>query len=333
MNKKAILVALIASLIVSVFLWNQIQKKQQPAQISAPVIEQPIFKTKVVVCKKRLAARTRLEASMLNDCFEMKELIASSVPDTAFTSIASLTNRYTAVTVLPEDIITPARLMDEDTIPNLARAIPAGKRAVSIAVSKASSVGGFIQQGDYVDVIANFRPRNGETITKLVLQDIKVLAMGNTYEFEGAIATMTPAIAASKAELITLALTPEDLEKLMYLDAGTTFRLVLKNPTDKDNVVQTKGATEQIVLKDIGHASTAGIKDPELKQQISQTSYNNSNNQVPVDDGKVEIMFGSAKRREVKKYSGPASNKVNNQNFDNNPLIPHVEPIRTSEEN
>ena len=148
---------------------------------------------------------------------------------------------------------------------------------------------------------------------------------------------MTPAIAASKAELITLALTPEDLEKLMYLDAGTTFRLVLKNPTDKDNVVQTKGATEQIVLKDIGHASTAGIKDPELQQQISQanhqTSYHEHNDQVPVDDGKVEIMFGSEKRREVRKYSGPASNKLNSQNFDNNPLIPHVEQIRTSEEN
>ena len=337
MNKKAILVALIASLVVSVFLWNQIQKKQQPAQITAPVIEQPILKKRVVVCKKRLAARTRLEASMLNDCFEMKELIASSVPDTAFTSIASLTNRYTAVTVLPEDIITPVRLMDEDTIPNLARAIPAGKRAVSIAVSKASSVGGFIQQGDFVDVIATFRPRNGETITKIVLQDIQVLAMGNTYEFEGAIATMTPAIAASKAELITLALTPEDLEKLMYLDAGTTFRLVLKNPTDKDNVVQTKGATEQIVLKDIGHASTAGISSEQEHQHqatnaAQHASYNNQENQVPVDDGKVEIVFGSSKRREVRKYGGPAANKFNKLTFDNNPLIPHVESNETSEE-
>ena len=335
MNKKAILVALIASLLVSVFLWNQIQKKQQPAQITAPVIEQPILKKKVVVCKKRLAARTRLEASMLNDCFEMKELIASSVPDTAFTSIASLTNRYTAVTVLPEDIITPVRLMDEDTIPNLARAIPAGKRAVSIAVSKASSVGGFIQQGDYVDVIATFRPRNGETITKIVLQDIQVLAMGNTYEFEGAVATMTPAIAASKAELITLALTPEDLEKLMYLDAGTTFRLVLKNPTDKDNVVQTKGATEQIVLKDIGHASTAGLKEstsssPAVHEHQHQAL--NSQNQTPVDDGKVEIMFGSTKRREVRKYGGPAANKFNKLSFEDNPHIPYVESNETSEE-
>ena len=336
MNKKAIIVALIASLGVSFFLWNKIQKNQQPAKINAPVIEQPVLKKKVVVCKKRLAARTRLEASVLKDCFELKELIASSVPDTAFTSIASLTNRYTAVTVLPDDIITPVRLMDEDTIPNLARAIPAGKRAVSIAVSKASSVGGFIQQGDYVDVIATFRPRNGETITKIVLQDIQVLAMGNTYEFEGAVATLTPAIAASKAELITLALTPEDLEKLMYLDAGTTFRLVLKNPTDKDNVVQTKGATEQIVLQDIGHASTAGINSqannttsPHVQNVPPSTlaSYNKPN---PADDGKVEIMFGSNKRREVRKYGGPASNKINN-NLDN-PQIPDADFVSTSEE-
>ena len=155
--------------------------------------------------------------------------------------------------------------------------------------------------------------------------------MGNTYEFEGAVATMTPAIAASKAELITLALTPEDLEKLMYLDAGTTFRLVLKNPTDKDNVVQTKGATEQIVLKDIGHASTAGIKDSSVSTPVAHT--HQENNQEAIDDGKVEIMFGSAKRREVRKYGGPAANKINQISQNYNPLIPHVEMTQTSEEN
>ena len=307
MNKKAILVALIASLGVSLFLWNKIQKKQ-PAAIQAPVIAQPIIKKKVVVSKKRIAARTRLEESLLKDNFEIKELIASSVPDTAFTSIASLTNRYTSVTILPDDVMTPIRLMDEDQIPNLARAIPAGKRAVSIAVSKASSVGGFIQQGDYVDVIATFRPPHGETITKIVLQDIQVLAMGNTYEFEGAVATLTPAIAASKAELITLALTPEDLEKLMYLDAGTSFRLVLKNPNDKDNVVQTKGATEQIVLSDIGHAST--VETSSTPAVASHKHY--EANEDEFDDGKVEIMFGSQKRRELKKYGGPAASKFRN---------------------
>lgn len=309
-NKKAILVALIASLGVSVFLWNKIQKKQ-PVAVQAPVIAQPIIKKTVVVSKKRIAARTRLEESFVRDNFELKELIASSVPDTAFTSIASLTNRYTSVTILPDDIMTPIRLMDEDQIPNLARAIPAGKRAVSIAVSKASSVGGFIQQGDYVDVIATFRPSRGETITKIVLQDIQVLAMGNTYEFEGAIATLTPAIAASKAELITLALTPEDLEKLMYLDAGTSFRLVLKNPNDKDNVIQTKGATERIVLSDIGHSSTVPVEEAPARAAVSHSHIDHDEEEA-VDDGKVEIMFGSQKRREIVKYGGPAASKFKN---------------------
>ena len=309
MNKKAILVALIASLGVSFFLWNKIQKKQ-PAPVQAPKIIQPIPKTKVVVSKKRIAARTKLEGAMLRDCFEMKEMIASSVPDSAFTSIASLTNRYTAVTILPADVMTPIRLMDEDQIPNLARAIPAGKRAVSIAVPKASSVGGFIQQGDYVDVIATFRQRNGERITKIVLQDIQVLAMGNTYEFEGAVATMPPAIAASKAELITLALTPEDLEKLMYLDAGTSFRLVLKNPNDKDNVIQTKGVTERIVLNDIGHASA--VQSPSSSMSQEREIERVRAKKIQPDDGKVEVMFGSTRRREMFKYGGPASNQYSN---------------------
>ena len=341
MNKKAILVALIISLGVSFVLWNKIQPNQTTPKVEAPQLPKPEEKkVKVIVCKKQIAAKTRIEASMIslnekaddpNTYFTVKMINASSVPELAYTAddIASLTNRYTAVTILPDDIITSKRLLDEDTVPNLARAIPAGKRAVSIAVSKASSVGGFIQQGDYVDVIATFRPRNGETITKIVLQDIQVLAIGNTYEFEGIVATHTPSIAASKAELITLALTPEDLEKLMYLDAGTTFRLVLKNPTDKDNVVQTKGATEQIVLKDIGHASTPESQKPSQEAVSYHTHAASHVEQEPVDDGKVEIMFGSAKRREIRKYGGPARAALNEQA---NAQIPNAELSDTSED-
>ena len=332
MNKKAIFVALLVSLVVSALLWNKIQQKQQPPTNNIAIPQVPAQKPKeepVVVCKKQIAARTRIESSMLEEYFETQMRIASSIPDLAFTNVASLTNRYTAVTILPDDIITPKRLLDEDTVPNLARAIPAGKRAVSIAVSKASSVGGFIQQGDFVDVIATFRPRNGETITKIVLQDIQVLAIGNTYEFEGLVATHTPAIAASKAELITLALTPEDLEKLMYLDAGTTFRLVLKNPTDKDNVVQTRGATEQIVLKDIGHASTVETAQAQTSTP-APVSHQHHYQEEAIDDGKVEIMFGTSKRREVKKYGGPAASKISGNLI--NPQIPNAQLTNTSEE-
>lgn len=306
MNRRAIIVALLASLAISMLLWNKLQTSQ-PARIEAPLVQQPaIMKKAVVVSTKRLAARTRLEPGIVQASFELREMIASAVPDTAITTLASITNRYTAVTILPDDIMTPPRLMDESQVPNLARAIPQGKRAVSIAVNKATSVGGFIQQGDYVDVIATFRPRNSEPITKIVLQDIQILAVGGTYEFEGGMATATPAIAAGKVELVTLALTPTDLEKLMYLDSGTNFSLVLKNPKDKDQKVQTKGATERIVLSDIGH--------PDFIQAVKtvQATPDSTPTQVivaPVDDGKVEIMYGATARRELYKYGGPAATK------------------------
>lgn len=305
MNRRAIMVALAASLAISMLLWSKLQTAP-PVKIDAPVVQQPtIIKKAVVVCTKTVAARTRLEPDILADSFEIRELIASSVPDTAFTSIASLTSKYTTVTILPDDIMTTRRIMEGDQIPSLARAIPPGKRAVSIAVSKVTAVGGFIQQGDYVDVIASFRPRNSEAITKIVLQDIQILAVGSSYEFDGAIPTSTPSIAASKVELMTLAVTPNELERLMFLDSGTSFRLVLKNPQDKDDKILTKGATERIVLSDIGHpdfvpTSKTSADDVKTTQVVSLDT---------IDDGRVEVMFGATGRREIYKYGGPASAK------------------------
>lgn len=302
MNRRAIVVALLASLAISMLLWSKIQKAP-PAGPVAPVVERPAeVKKPVVVSKKDVAARTRLEEAVVKDSFEIKEIIASAVPDLAITSIASMTGRYTSITILKGDIMTENRLMDANQIPNLARAVPRGRRAVSIAVSKVTSVGGFIQQGDYVDVIATFKPSGSEPVTKIVLQDIQVLAVGGSYQFSGGIPTMTPAISAAKVDLITLAVTPEELEKIIQLDDSTTFKFVLKNPNDKDKRVITKGATQRSVLQEIGH--------PDYVQTTAPTTATADAPKIvvaPVDDGRVEIMYGATKRREVYKYGGPAA--------------------------
>jgi len=291
-------------------LWSKLQKTPS-GPIVAPVVQQPtIVKKSVVVSKKAVAARTRLEADIVKDSFEIRELIASSVPALAITDIASLTGRYTAVTILPDDIMIPRRLMDANQIPNLARAIPPGKRAMSIAVSKVTSVGGFVQQGDYVDVIATFKPRGSESITKIVLQDIQVLAVGGSYQFAGGIPTMTPSIMAAKVELITLAVRPDELEKLMQLDSGTSFKFVLKNPNDKGNQVVTKGATQRSVLQEIGHPDYAQSQTAAPATPVADSSSQSKTVMIaPVDDGKVEIMFGATNRREIYKYGGPAATK------------------------
>ena len=122
----------------------------------------------------------------------------------------------------------------------------------------------------------------------------------------------------------------------MYLDAGTTFRLVLKNPTDKDNVVQTRGATEQIVLSDIGHGEALESKkeDNNTNNQVAETPQETDtpvihqhihqyDDEDDLDDGKVDIFVGSKKSREITKYNGPAPRKV--YSINNSILIPNVE--------
>lgn len=303
MNRRAIIVALLVSMVFSAILWKKVQQDKPVS--GPPVIVQPpkIPTMNVVVAKQKIPARLMLEAAKLDEYFEIKEIIASAAPPDAFTSIASLTKKYTSITILAGDVMTPNRILDKDVIPSLAFAVPQGKRAVTIAVSKTSGVGGFIQQGDFVDVIANFKHGTPDSIAKIVLQDIPVLAAGNTYAFDPGIATAAPAIAAAKMELVTLAVTPEELERIVYLDSSVNFRLVLKNPRDKGEQVITKGATEKMVMRSLGFTepvvvqpvpstSEAPLITPRVVPQAIET----------VETGRVEIMYGSQRRLEMNKF-------------------------------
>lgn len=305
MNRRAILVALIVSLVFSVILWKKVQEQAKPTVI--PQVAEPpkIPTTQAVVAKQKIPARLMLEAAQLNEYFELKELIASAVPADAFTSIASLTKKYTSITILPGDIMTPSRILDKDVIPALSFAVPQGKRAVTIAVSKTSGVGGFIQQGDFVDVIASFKQGTPDSIAKIVLQDILVLAAGNTYAFDPGIATAAPAIAAAKMELVTLAVTPEELERIVFLDSSVSFRLVLKNPKDKGEQVITKGATEKMVMRTLGFTEPVAVQTvPTTVPEIAPKSASPAAPQAieTIETGRVEIMYGTQRHFEMNKF-------------------------------
>ncbi|NCB46143.1 Flp pilus assembly protein CpaB [bacterium] len=306
MNRKALFVALIISAIVSLVLWSRIKSSQEAIRKANAATQQAVVipKKSVVISTKRLPARTRLDSTVLKSSFKIKEIAENLIPEGAFANIASMTDRYTSVTILPDDIMTSLRLLNEEQVPSLALAIPQGKRAITITVSEATSVGGFIQQGDYVDIIATFRPRGRDVTTKLILQDIQVLAVGTTYEFDGSIATSTPAISANKAKLVTLALTPQETEKLMFLDSGISFRLILKNPNDHGQTATTFGITEKQVLEDIETPASAGV--PQGFSEAAPFFISQPTDSQPADDGSVIVMQGAYSSREIFRYNGPS---------------------------
>lgn len=315
MNRRAIVVALILSLFVSVVLWKKLQSTPRG---DAPTMAPPKLETKaLVVAKKRIPGRTRLEGPILTEGFEVKEILASEAarfPE-AFTNIASLSKKTTAMAYLPGDIITPQRVLDDDYLSGFTQAIPAGKRAYSIQVSKITGVGGFISQGDYVDVIAVFRPRDGVPFTKIVLQDILVLAIGNLYQFDGAVATVAPAIAASKTDLVTFAVTPDEMQRLMFLESGTsgiTFKLALKNLKDKDKRVDLPRVTEKMLLHEAGSEpeiapTVTPIVTPEVRVEppplppAPEVREKPVAEPAPEDGGTVEIRYGSGRKFEIQR--------------------------------
>ena len=72
------------------------------------------------------------------------------------------------------------KLASKDAGSGLAALLPSGMLAVAVRVDDVVGVAGFIYPGNSVDVIVTMRPResSSQPVSKIVLQKIKVLAVG-----------------------------------------------------------------------------------------------------------------------------------------------------------
>ena len=120
--------------------------------------------------------------------------------------------------------------------------VPEGQRAVSLKVDDAIRETGFILPNSYVDVLVSMpQPKGDGKIAKMILQDVQVLASGQTVELrDNKPVTMTT---------LTLSLTPEQVERLTLAQTEGRLFFVTRNLNDKQ-VVRTPGATKATLLSD-----------------------------------------------------------------------------------
>lgn len=109
-------------------------------------------------------------------------------------------------------------------------------RAISIPVSAESSVAGLIRPNDHVDIIGTFTksgddPRlEGETITRLLLQDVTILATGQEYATADA-QERAQWRRSGSFSTVTLEVTPREAELLVFMmEAKGTLSLMLRKP-------------------------------------------------------------------------------------------------------
>jgi pilus assembly protein CpaB len=114
--------------------------------------------------------------------------------------------------------------------------VPDGQRAVTIKVDDAVRESGLVVPGSRVDVLVSMplKPDSPERVGKIILQDVIVIAAGQTVEMRD----NKPVPVTT----VTLSLSPDQAEKLALAQTDSKIVLATRNYQDKA-IVKTTGAT------------------------------------------------------------------------------------------
>jgi pilus assembly protein CpaB len=147
--------------------------------------------------------------------------------------------------VVKGQILLEPMFAPRDSGKGLAALIPPTMRAVAVRVDDVVGVAGFIHPEDRVDVIVTIRPSkpdNAEPTSKIILQNVEVLTVGQ--EMETKDSTRNKPIPVTVA---TLLVTPEGSEKLALAANQGRILLTLRSRSD-ERIAETPGIVPSALL-------------------------------------------------------------------------------------
>jgi Flp pilus assembly protein CpaB len=125
--------------------------------------------------------------------------------------------------------------------PSLALKTPAGKRAVTVMVDSLAAVGGLLNPGDSVDVIAQLSVPTGSNpdkserknqVTAMIFQGLQVLAVNTNLDETGAYYDDQQ---AANAIRVTVAVDPQEAGLLSFANKNGKLELALRSNEDTEH--------------------------------------------------------------------------------------------------
>src|SRR5690349_16720004 len=167
-----------------------------------------------------------------------------AVPVGAFSSIDSVAGRVARVAVFNGEPIVPGRLAPVGSGPGLEIKIPPGQRAMAVRINDVAGISGLLQPNSRVDVLVTIRDDNSSRqVAKLFMSNMLVLSVGTEVQRDNQGKPIN-------ATTVTLAVTPDEAERLAIAMNSGTLQLVLRGYGDPDSV-RTKGANSNDVLSQL----------------------------------------------------------------------------------
>ena len=194
---------------------------------------------------------------------------AASLPPGTYRSMALLLPQgKRRVALRPIQVNQPLLASDlsgEGQNASIAALLPDGMRAATVRINSVSGVAGFIKANDTVDVLITRQPigpdgaSQGKSVTDVLLQNIRVIAMGGDAQGANAKAKVTGTA--------TLELTPLDAQKVALGQQLGDLSLVLRKPGEEQNIPQV----ETVSLDDLRY-SYYGSKPPGAAPPVVATA-------------------------------------------------------------
>jgi pilus assembly protein CpaB len=228
-TRKPALLGAVLALMVGALTYGYLRDARVTGTAPAPVPH-----ASVLVARHDLAPGATIGA----DDVELRDLATEAILAGTLRAPDAAVGRYATTRIAAGEQVRSAAVSGVAPGGALAREVPEGARAVSIAVSDAIAAGGLIAPGDRVDVVAVFdQSRADRSGSALVVDDVEVLAVSAAVVGEPA--PSAPA-AQSKSttnpqqitSTVALAVSPLQAQRLAVAEEFGSLRLVLRRPGD-----------------------------------------------------------------------------------------------------
>jgi pilus assembly protein CpaB len=211
--------AIAVGLLASIFVYRQVKNA---------MAVKPVATNQVVVAATRLPLGTLLQPQNLR----VASWPAGGVLPGMCTQIEDCANRALITSVVENEPILEGKLAPKEAGAGLSATIPEGMRAVSVQVNEVIGVAGFVLPGTMVDVLVTGsvgRRGGGTSITRTILEDIRVLAAGQKIEQDKEGKPQT-------VPVVTLLVTPQEANELTMASTEGKIQLALRNTLDAKKV-------------------------------------------------------------------------------------------------
>jgi pilus assembly protein CpaB len=226
----ALVAGLLAAWLSVRWMDSQVRTKTQATAVNA---------TKVAVAADVL----RSGRELTDKAYQMVDWPSSSVPPGAITDPSGLSGRVVKAPIAKGEPILESKLAPKGAKGGLAAVLSPGKRAISVGVNEVVGVAAESLEGSFVDVMVNSTDTTDaerqRSISKIVLERVKVLAVPQAQP------------GSSRINAVTLEVTPAEAERIDLARSVGTLSLMLRSQDEPDvagNGAVSRGATKEALF-------------------------------------------------------------------------------------